>query len=409
MTLLDYGMMFADSGNWKNDEMSPLKRVIRDHFCISILPKILMGLSRPKGKTMRALRRIGQRSVGVGILLLIVLPGCATGTYVTRLGFGQAKVLLFSRSNEAVFRDASIRQETKDRIKFVVEVKQYAEERVGLKKTGNYSRYFEVDEEALLYLISACPKDSLNPYQWTFPLVGRMSYKGFFNFKEAQKEREKLERAGFDTCLRRACAYSTLGWFKDPIFSSMLDQKRAIIAQIVIHELTHTTLFIESHLDFNEQMATFIGDQGAIDFFLERHGVNSPDYRDSCNVLDDDLVFGRFIDGICAGLRRLYSRDISRKRKLELREKTFREAKEGFRDLKVKLKTPLYLGFEDEGLNNAVLLSYWQYIGGLELFKELYHCLGEDLGKTIVFLKDVKRSGEDPRELVQRRLHGQNP
>jgi len=355
------------------------------------------------------LRRIERGIVVVGCFLLVLFSGCSTATYVARLGFGQARVLLSSRSNEAVFRDPSISQETKDRIKFVLEVKQYAEERIELKKTENYSRYFEVDRGALLYVISACPKDSLEPYQWNFPLVGRMSYKGFFSLKEAQKEREALERAGFDTCLRRASAYSTLGWFKDPIFSSMLDQKRAVIAQIVIHELTHTTLFIKDHLDFNEQMATFMGDQGAIDFLSERYGEDSPDCWDASNILDDDLVFGEFIDGICHDLRRLYSEGLSRERKLELRETIFREAKDAFQDLKGELKTPLYIGFEDEGLNNAVLLSYWQYIGKLELFKDLYLCLGEDLGRMMAFLKDVERSGEDPWKLVQRRLWGQNP
>lgn len=357
---------------------------------------------------MRALGRIEHRTIGLVIFLLAVLSGCATGSYVARLGFGQAKVLLFSRPNEAVFKDPSVSQETKDRIKFVLEVKHYAEERIGLKKTGNYSRYFEVEEGALLYVVSACPKDSLKPYQWSFPLVGKMSYKGFFSLKDAQKETEELERTGFDTCLRRAYAYSTLGWFKDPIFSTMLDQKKAIIAQIVIHELTHTTLFIKDYLDFNEQMATFVGDQGAIHFFSERHGRDSPDYHDARNILDDDLAFGEFIDGICAELRRLYSMDLPEERKLELRQRIFREAKKGFRDLKVKLKTQYYLGFEDEDLNNAVLLSYSQYIGGLELFKGLYHSLGEDLRKMMVFLRNVERSEEDPRESVRRQLHEHN-
>jgi predicted aminopeptidase len=358
---------------------------------------------------MKTLGRIEQGAIGIGILLLVLLCGCSTAAYITRLGFGQAKVLLFSRSNEEVFKDTSISQETKDRIKFVLEVKQYAEERIGLGKTGNYSRYFKVDKLGLLHVISACPKDSLSPYQWTFPIVGRMSYKGFFGLREAQEERDKLERAGFDTCLRGALAYSTLGWFKDPIFSSMLDRKRAIIAQIVIHELTHTTLFIEDHLDFNEQMATFVGDQGSIDFFSERYGKDSPDYLSARNIMDDDLMFGKFIDDICSDLGRLYSRDLSREKKLELRERVFLEAKERFRELQVKLKTPLYLVFQDEELNNAVLLSYWQYIGELELFKGLYKSLGEDLRKTIAFLKDVERSGEDPRELVERRLHRPNP
>jgi predicted aminopeptidase len=351
--------------------------------------------------------RLEKRTIAIGILLLVLLCGCSTAAYLTRLGYGQAKVLLLSRSNEVVFTDPSMSQETKDRIQFVLEVKQFAQEEIGLKKTESYSRYFEVDEGTLLYVISACPKDSLSPYKWRFPLVGKMSYKGFFNLDRAQKEREKLEREGFDTCVRRACAYSTLGWFKDPIYSTMLDQKRAIIAQIVIHELTHTTLFIKDHLDFNEQMATFMGDQGAIDFFSERSGRDSSDHRDASNVLHDDLVFGTFIDGLCTELQRLYGRDLTREKKLQLRKGIFREAKQGFRGLKAKLKTPLYLGFVDEELNNAVLLSYWQYIGQLELFNELHRRLGEDLGKMLAFLKDVERSGEDPWKSLRSRLHGQ--
>jgi predicted aminopeptidase len=353
---------------------------------------------------MRPLRRVEQGIVGIAILLLFGLSGCSTAAYVTRLGIGQAKVLLFSRSNEDVFKDPSVSQETKDRINLLLEVKHYAEQRIGLKRTGNYSRYFKVDRQGLLHVISACPKDSLNPYQWNFPIVGRMSYKGFFSLKEAQKERERLERAGFDTHMGRAWAYSTLGWFKDPIFSSMLDGTGAIIAQIVIHELTHTTIFIEDHLDFNEQMATFIGNQGAIDFFAARYGKDSPDYWNARNILDDEFILGKFIEDICGSLRELYSSGLSRERKLTLRESTFRKAKEDFRRLKAKLKTRLYLGFEDEALNNAILLSYWQYIGGLELFNGLYHLLDEDLSKMIAFLKEVQRSGEDPRDLVQRRL-----
>ncbi|UCD71966.1 MAG: aminopeptidase [Syntrophobacterales bacterium] len=390
MTLMDYDMMFWNRGQ-------------------DIFWQFSQGIVAPKRDIMRALRGVKKRIIAIGIFHVVLLSGCSTAAYVIRLGFGQTKVFLCSRSNEAIFRDPSISQETKDRINFVLEVKQYAEERLGLKKTGNYSRYYKVNSQGLLYLISACPKDSLNPYQWNFPIVGRMSYKGFFSLREAEREKEKLEEAGFDTCLRGVRAYSTLGWFKDPIFSSMLNQNKVIIAQIVIHELTHTTVFIEDHLDFNEQMATFVGDQGAIDFFSERYGKYSPDYLDACNMRDDDLIFGKFIEGICSDLKLLYSRGLSRKKKLELREVIFREAKERFRDLLVKLKTPLYLSFEDEGLNNAVLLSYWQYVGRLGVFKGLYNSLGEDLGEMVAFLKDVKRSGEDPMEFVQRRLHGQNP
>lgn len=352
------------------------------------------------------LRRIEQGAIGICVILLVYLSGCSTASYLTRMGIGQAKVLLFSRPNSEVLKDAEVSQEAKDRIKFVLEVKRYAEERIGLEKTGNYSKYFQVEDNDLLFVVSACPRDSLTPYQWTFPIVGKMSYKGFFRVEDANKEREKLERAGFDTCVRRASAYSTLGWFKDPIFSTMLHGERAIIAQIVIHELTHATVFIKDYFDFNEQMATFIGDQGAIDFFSERYGRDSEGYRDARNVLHDDLIVGKFIGDVCAHLRELYSRNVSRGKKLELREEIFGKAKGDFRGLKAQLKTPLYLGFEEERFNNAVLLSYWQYIGGLELFNEFYQVLNEDLGRMVAFLKEVEKSGKDPGVSVERLIKG---
>jgi len=365
-------------------------------------PVLLSGFPAFESASMSTVRRFEHGAIGMCIILLVCLWGCSTASYITRMGVGQARVLLFSRPNTEILKDPEVSQETKDRIKFVLEVKRYAEERIGLEKTENYSRYFQVDDNGLLFVVSACRKDSLIPYQWTFPIVGKMSYKGFFRGEDAQREREKLEREGFDTCLRRASAYSTLGWFKDPIFSTMLHNERAVIAQIVIHELAHATVFIEDHLDFNEQMATFIGNQGAIDFFSECYGRDATDYRIACSVLDDDLLFGQFVDGVCRDLRDLYSRDISREEKLTSREGHFQKVKEGFRQLKVKFKTPLYLGFEDEELNNAILLSYWQYIGGLKLFKGLHHALGDDWGKMIAFLKEVEKSGEDPRESVER-------
>jgi predicted aminopeptidase len=365
-------------------------------------PFLTSGVLASERESMSTVRRIEQGAIGICIILLVCLSGCSTASYLARMGIGQAKVLLFSRPNKEVLKDAEVSQETKDRIKFVLEVKRYAEERIGLEKTGNYSKYFQVEDNGLLFVVSACPRDSLTPYQWTFPIVGKMSYKGFFRVEDAEKEREKLERAGFDTCVRRASAYSTLGWFKDPIFSTMLHGERAIIAQIVIHELTHATVFIKDYLDFNEQMATFIGNQGAIDFFSKCYGVDSTDYRIARFVLDDDLLFGTFVDGVCRDLRDLYARDISREEKLKLREGLFRKAKEDFRHLKVKLKTPLYQGFEHEGLNNANILSYWQYVGGLEPFKELHQALGDDLGRMVAFLKEVEKSGEDPRQLMQR-------
>jgi predicted aminopeptidase len=271
-------------------------------------------------------------------------------------------------------------------------VKDYGEKKLGLKKTKNYSTFFEV-QGSILYVITACEKDRLQLYSWKFPITGRVTYKSFFNKEEVLKEKRFLEERGLDTYIQQAAAYSTLGWLKDPIFSSMMKWNDVTLANLILHEMAHATLYFKNETDFNEQLATFVGNRGAIDFLIEKFGTESEEVADANAIQEDDLLFSQWIDQACQRLSAYYAKEMTRDEKLKGREEIFRSIREGFGEIKDRLKTDCYRGFEKLDLNNAVLLASRRYIHRFERLKDLYESQGKDLMKVVEFFKKLQASG----------------
>jgi predicted aminopeptidase len=253
-------------------------------------------------------------------------------------------------------------------------------------------------------VVSAAEKDHLQLYVWKFPIIGRVTYKGFFTREGALKAKRLLEGKEYDTFLQKAGAYSTLGWLKDPIFSSMLDWNDAALANLILHEMVHPTVYFKGETDFNEQMATFIGNRGAIEFLVEKYGPESKEVVEAMRNQEDDLLFSEWIDQACQRLSSYYGKEISREEKLRGRGEVFRCIKEDFREMKGRFKTDSYQHFEKIDLNNAVILAYRRYIHRLEKFEALYERLGWDLRKVVEFLKEIKASGGKPSSFLDRWL-----
>ncbi len=327
--------------------------------------------------------------------ILILLTGCSSLLYLSKLGWHQSFVTFHSVPVEEVLRDEAVSLRWKEKIGFVQEVKSYGEERLGLRKTKSYSKFFEV-KGPTLYVVTACEKDRLRLYTWNFPITGRVTYKSFFTKQGVLKEKELLERKGLDTFVQRAAAYSTLGWLKDPIFSSMMEWDEVVLANLVLHEMTHATVYFKGQTDFNEQLATFIGNRGAIDFLIKEYGPGSKEVAEAIHIQEDDFLFSRWIDQACQRLSAYYARESSRQEKLRGREEIFRSIKEEFREIKLQLKTGCYRDFEKMDINNAVLLAYRRYIHRLEKFETIYEHLGRNLRKFVEFFRELRRSGEDP-------------
>jgi predicted aminopeptidase len=326
-------------------------------------------------------------------LLLIFASGCGNLGYLSKMGWHQSSILFHRVPVEEILQDDAVGVATKEKIRFIQEVKRYGEERLGLKRTGSYEKVCEI-KGPVLYVITASEKDRLQHYSWDFPIVGGVSYKSFFTHKDVLKEKQALEGKGFDTFVQRAPAYSTLGWLNDPIFSLMLEFDEVTLAHLILHEMVHATLYFKGKSDFNERSATFIGNRGAIVFLAEKYGPESKEVLEAVHTQEDDLLFSKWVEGACRQLSGYYGKEISAEEKLRGREEIFRSIREDFRGMKVQFKTDCYGDFEKIELNNAVLLAYRRYFHRLEKFETLYHQMGKDLGKVIEFLKKVQNSGE---------------
>jgi len=326
--------------------------------------------------------------------LLLSLPGCGGIAYVCHLGWHQGAILYHSQPLSEVLAQDGIDPALKGKILFIQEVKCFGEERLGLRRTKNYSTFVDT-EGPVLFVVTASEKDRLKLRSWSFPIIGKVTYRGFFSYKEALREKKRLEEEGLDTFVQAAAAYSTLGWFKDPIFSSMLEWEVSTLANVILHEMAHTTLYLKGQTPFNEQFATFVGNRATIDFLREKYGPTSAELRRAMEEQEDDLLFSRWIGRACERLSDFYRQEIPTEQKRKGREEIFRSLKEDFRKTRSLFKTDCYPDLEKMELNNAVLLAFRRYFEKLDRFEALYKELGQDLRRVIDYFQDLRAKGTD--------------
>ena len=325
--------------------------------------------------------------------------GCGNLLYLSKLGWHQSSITFHSVPVQEVLENGRVDDEGKEKIRFVQEVKHYGEKKLGLTRTKNYSKYVDV-KGPVLHVVTASKKDCLQLYHWDFPIIGKVTYKSFFTKEDALRGKEILEEKEYDTFVQSAGAYSTLGWLKDPILSSMLEWNEATLANLILHEMAHATVYFKGQTDFNEEMATFIGNKGAIEFLIDKYGKGSKPVVEAILGQEDDLLFSRWVGQACQQLSNFYSKEISRDEKIKGREEIFCTLREEFK--KIPFKTDCYKNFENKDLNNAVLLAYHRYVHRLEKFGALNEYLENDLRRMIGFFKEIRASKEDPSSYLER-------
>jgi predicted aminopeptidase len=187
-----------------------------------------------------------------------------------------------------------------------------------------------------------------------------------------------------------AQAYSTLGWFKDPLFTSMLRSREHELANTVIHEMTHATVFVESDADFNETLATFVGNQGAIDYLRSVDGPDSARAKAAEDSFHDDRVFARAISDLRARLEAVYRSALPREGKLRVKQHELDDFPRRYREeIRPKLRSSDFDGYLKRKLNNASILAMERYHGELDAFAALHRKLGSNLRLTVERLKKL--------------------
>lgn len=286
----------------------------------------------------------------------------------------------------------------------VTDIRSFAMEELGLKMSKNYTTYVELDHDYLAAVVSASQRDSFRRHEWFFLVVGKMPYKGFFDVKDAQKERTKMEKKDMDVWIRGVDGFSTLGWFKDPLYSYMRGYSPARLADLIIHELVHSTVFIKKQVKFNEELAEFIGSEGARQYMETRYGTDSDEYREMLESETNSRSFVAFIQGLIAELDTLYSSDIGREEKLAEKELIINAAKEKFdAEYESRFSNDNYRWFSELQINNAYLELFRLYYTDDNFFEDLYERSSRNLPAFIAAAKTITKKG-NPREQLENAL-----
>jgi predicted aminopeptidase len=337
---------------------------------------------------------------------LVLAASACSPAYVLRASWEEAKILHRRKPIARIIADPRTPAERRAKLQLVLDARAFARDSLGLKVGKSYTLFSEVRSDTLALVLSAARKDRFVGYSWWFPIVGRVPYKGFFREADALREMRRLEARGYDTYLRPTTAFSTLGWFTDPLLSTLLRYDSVELGNTVIHEVTHNTLYVGGQAMFNESLANFVGGRGAIRFFCGREGPDSKNCRQATDEWQDDLLFGAFMSEMVGRLEALYGRaDLTAAQKVEQREALFDQAKADFKNrIQPRFRAGTYSSFLTAPLNNATLISRRLYYGHLELFESLYQARGGDLARTVADIVAAARGSKDPYAAVERLL-----
>jgi predicted aminopeptidase len=285
----------------------------------------------------------------------------------------------------------------------VEDIRRFAVTELGLSESKNYTRYVALDRDYLAAVVSASAKDSFTTYEWRFPVVGKAPYKGFFNPAGARKEAEKLQKKDLDVWVRRVDAFSTLGWFRDPLYSYMKDYPLPDLADLIIHEQLHAAVYLKNHAQFNEELAEFVGSEGARLYMEQAGGAEAAAAEDE--NAGDSAVYIAFLQSLIAELDAVYTSGLGREEKLSRKAEIIAGAKIRFAETYAEnFKTENYRGFSDLPVNNAYLDLYRLYYGEKEnRLQTLYEQSGADL-KTFIAAAKTLKGREDPRKELERAL-----
>ncbi len=337
------------------------------------------------------------------VALALAAGGCSP-FYVLRAGYEEAKILWRRQPIERVLARPDLDPTVRLKLETVLAARDFART-IGLEPGGSFTSVSRLDDAHTVFVVTAAKQTALEPYTWWFPVVGRVPYKGFFAADRADAEAASLGERGYDTYVRSAAAFSTLGWFADPLLEHLLRHDRGYLVNLVLHEVYHNTFYVPGESAFNESVACFVGYRGAIEFFRSRG--ERVRLREAEREWRDELRYATFLQGVVNRLRAEYAAAPTRADALRAREGEFTAARAAF--AKLDLPRARYGSFLTEPLNNAVLIQDRLYTTDLGLFDAIYARTG-GLRAALDFIEAAARQEKTrPFEAVQSAFAGSAP
>jgi predicted aminopeptidase len=312
--------------------------------------------------------------------------------YAASQAKGQLSIVMNAQPIEKCLADSTLPDSLRNGLQLVQDVRRFAFDSLGIPKSDNYTTFYDQHGQPVLWVITASKPYELKAKEWCFPLLGCFSYKGFFNKEAALAEEEALKADGYEVLVEVVNGWSTLGWFKDPVLSNMLKRSEGGLASLIVHELTHGVLYVKDSVTFNENLATFVGEQAALQFMATKYGRDTYEYQQYANNKSD---YDKYCSHILNGATKLDSLYASFNEQQADSTKS-RLKKECIGNIFARLDTvsfifpELYLNHfsPDNYPSNTYFMSYRRYRSQQNMFDKQFR--GEykgDFKKYLAYLK----------------------
>ncbi|MBL8539312.1 MAG: aminopeptidase [Betaproteobacteria bacterium] len=322
--------------------------------------------------------------------MALALSGCTAAPYYWQAASGQLELWQKSRPIDDWLADPDTKPELKARLRQVQEIRSFASDDLGLPDNGSYRTFAELGRPYVVWNVFAAPELSLQPVQWCFPVAGCVTYRGYFAEQSARGFADGLKAEGYDTYVGGVPAYSTLGWFDDPVPSTVIGYPDTELARLIFHELAHQVVYVKDDTTFNESFATAVEQEG-VRRWVEAQG--SPE-----KLVQFERGQARKREFIAlvieyqGKLTAIYASDTGDDEKRALKAQTLAAMREDYAALKRRWGMPSgYDAWIAGPLNNAQIASVASYTQQVPAFQALLAQEQGDLGRFYAAAKQLAK------------------
>ncbi len=346
----------------------------------------------------------------IGLLLLVsaASSGCQTLQYYSQAISGQHRILQSRQPIAEITADPNSSEVLRKKLVFILDIRTFAEDELQLPVADNYLTYVDLKRPYVAWNVVAAPEFSMEPKTWCYPFVGCAAYRGYFAKADAERYAAALKKEGYDVYVGGVTAYSTLGWFDDPVLSTFLRRSKASAAALLFHEVAHQVLYAPDDTTFNESFATFVEQEGLRRW--QRASGDKAIYKEYLNNYRRQQQFVSLIQEHRQKLEKLYRTDLSPRQKRIRKASIFSDMRNEFNQLKaVQTDLVVYDDWISQPLNNAKVSGVVAYHDFVPAFSVILKDNDSDLNRFYDACRRLARKQKDARHRILKQAMQKGP
>lgn len=337
----------------------------------------------------------------IRLLVLFLCTVSFSGCYLIKQGVHLFNYQIHAKPVERIRRARDLTPKEQRLFAEVDKIRRYAFDSIGLQSNNNYTRYIATKNDHILTMLCAADSLSFHQKKWCYPFFGCFPLRSYFDGRDAEMAAQKLAAQGYEIYLGDVDGFSTLGIFSDPLYSFMTDYSIFSLAQLIFHEQTHATIYLKNQVQFSEQLASFVGRIGALNYIESTYGRGSPQYVGALESIQDHQAYQHLLRTLYQELNGIYESDKCKAEKVALKRACIDSVKElvstGYHTLFVSER---YRGIEKLSFNNAFLAVCMTYALDIELFQKLYDVKNGSWNEIWGFLQLLRGSKDDAMKAI---------